>query len=244
MFARRAVLLVRLVRLGQPAPRFDDVPARVRQEAVITLGQKKLLQRLIPGLMHAFIFWGFIVLFPTIVMAMIAAVDKHASIPWLAEQGWFAFLVDLFAVLVLIGVATAFFIRKVQRPARFVGSHLGEADLILGLIAGIVATLLLWHASQIALGLNDYPATWAPVSAALSHLVAPAAAWLERVAVWAHVLLILTFLVYLPYSKHLHIAVAAINVYFGRTRSRGRLEPIDFTQPDGSIRFEIGRAHV
>ena len=95
MFARRAVLLVRLVRLGQPAPRFDDVPARVRQEAVIALGQKKLLQRLIPGLMHAFIFWGFIVLFPTIIMAMIGAVDKDASIPWLAEQGWFAFLVDL-----------------------------------------------------------------------------------------------------------------------------------------------------
>ena len=85
-------------------------------------------------------------LFPTIVMAMIGAVDRDASLPWLAEQGWFAFLVDLFAVLVLAGVATAFFIRKVQRPDRFRGSHLGEADLILAMIAGIVTTLLLWHA--------------------------------------------------------------------------------------------------
>ena len=42
-----------------------------------------------------------------------------------------------------------------QRPDRFEGSHLGEADLILALIAGIVITLLLWHASRIALGLNE-----------------------------------------------------------------------------------------
>ncbi len=234
MFARRAVLLVRIVRLGQPAPRFDDVPARVRQEAVIALGQKKLLQRLVPGLMHAFIFWGFIVLFPTIIMAMIGAVDKDASIPWLAEQGWFAFLVDLFAVLVLAGVATAFFIRKVQRPDRFRGSHLGEADLILAMIAGIVTTLLLWHASRIALGLNEWPAGWSPVSDALSNLFGggDGTEVAERVFVWAHVLIILSFLAYLPYSKHLHIVTAGINVYFGRTRARGRLEPLRFDDPD------------
>ena len=35
---------------------------------------------------------------------------------------------------------------------------MGEADLILALIAGIVTTLLLWHASRIALGLNEWPA--------------------------------------------------------------------------------------
>ena len=198
------------------------------------LGQKKLLQRLVPGLMHAFIFWGFIVLFPTIVMAMIGAVDRDASLPWLAEQGWFAFLVDLFAVLVLAGVATAFFIRKVQRPDRFRGSHLGEADLILAMIAGIVTTLLLWHASRIALGLNEWPAGWSPVSNAVSNLFGggDGTEVAERVFVWAHVLIILSFLAYLPYSKHLHIVTAGINVYFGRTRARGRLEPLRFDDPD------------
>src|SRR5690242_10930795 len=228
-----ALALYRLVRSGKPAARFDNLPARVSAEATDVIGQRKLLQRLLPGLMHAAIFWGFLVLFPTIVIAMIGAVDAHGTLPWLGAQGWYAFLVDLFALLVLIGVITAFVIRKVQRPARFAGSHLAEADLILGLIAGIVVTLFLWHSSQIALGVNDYPATWAPISNALSVVVAPAAPWLERVAVWAHVLIILSFLVYLPYSKHLHILVAAINVYFGRTRSRGRLEKVDFEQPDG-----------
>jgi Fe-S oxidoreductase len=218
------------------------VPARVRAEATDVLGQRKLLQRLLPGLMHAAIFWGFLVLFPTIVIAMIGAVDPHATLPWLGAQGWYALLVDVFALLVLAGVITAFVIRKVQRPARFKGSHAGEADLILVLIAGIAITLFLWHSSQIALGLNDYPARWAPISNALSHVVAPVAPWLERVAVWAHVLIILSFLVYLPNSKHLHILVAAFNVYFGRTRSRGRLEPIDFQQPEADVRFGSARA--
>jgi len=214
----------------------------VRLEATDVLGQRKLLQRWLPGLTHAAIFWGFLVLFPTIVIAMIGAVDPHSTLPWLGAQGWYALLVDVFALLVLLGVITAFVIRKVQRPARFVGSHLAEADLILGLIAGIAVTLFLWHSSQIALGLNDYPAQWAPISNALSHVVAPAAPWLERVAVWAHVLIILSFLVYLPYSKHLHILVAAFNVYFGRTRSRGRLEPVDFEKPEADVRFGSARA--
>jgi len=242
LFTRRAWSLYRLLRSGKPVARFDNVPARARAEATVVIGQSKLLQRLLPGLMHAAIFWGFLVLLPTIVIAMIGAVDAHSTLPWLGAQGWYALVVDVFAVLVLMGVITAFVIRKIQRPARFQGSHLGEADLILALIAGIVCTLLLWHASQIALRLNDYPAQWAPTSSALSHLVAPAAPALERVAVWTHVLIILSFLVYLPYSKHLHILVAAINVYFGRTRSRGRIEPVDFEKPEAEVRFGSARA--
>src|SRR4051794_872369 len=227
-------MLVRIMRLGRPAERFDDLPQRVRQEAVVAIGQKKILQRLGPGVMHALIFWGFIVLFPTIVMAMIGAVDKGATLPWLGHQGWFALLVDVFAVLVLASVCAAFYIRKVVRPARFEGSHLGEADVILLWIAGIVTTLLLWHATQIALGLNEWPASWSPFANALSNLFGTGqpTETLERIFVWAHVLLILSFLAYLPYSKHLHIITAVINVFFGRTTPRGRLEPLVFDDPD------------
>ena len=238
LFGRRALLLYRLIRMGKPAARFGDVPARAKAEAVVVVGQSKLLQRLLPGLMHAAIFWGFLILFPTILIAMIGAVDPHATLPWLGAQGWYALLVDVFALLVLLGVITAFVIRKVQRPKRFVGSHIGEADLILAMIAGIVITLFLWHSSQISLALNDYPAGWAPISSLIAMLLhGPYVPYLERAAVWAHVLIILSFLVYLPYSKHLHIVVAAFNVYFGRTRARGRLEPIDFEQPEAEVRF-------
>ena len=73
----------------------------MKNEVEIVLGQRKLLKRLVPGLAHAFIFYGFVVLFPTILMAMIAAVDKHAELPWLGRQTWFGWLVDLFVVMVL-----------------------------------------------------------------------------------------------------------------------------------------------
>ena len=64
---------------------------------------------------------------------------------------------------------------------------------------------------------------------------------LERVFVWAHVLVILGFLAYLPHSKHLHIGTAAVNVFFGRTRARGRLEPLDFASDDeADLRFGAG----
>ena len=240
VFARRALYLTRLVRAGRPTDRSGQVPRRVRDEAVVVLGQRKLFQRLVPGLMHAFIFWGFLVLGPTIVLALLAAVDPDWTIPWLGHQGWFFLLVDVFAMLVLVGIAIAIWIRKVQRPRRFEGSHLGEADLILAWIAGIVSTLLLWHATRIALGENEWPASWSPVSDALSGIFAggDGTEALERVFVWTHVLLILGFLAYLPRSKHLHIATAAINVWFGRTQARGRLEPLDFTVEDETaIRF-------
>ena len=244
LFARRALLLVRLVGMAKPSDRSGEVPARLRNEAVIAFGQRKLLQRLVPGLMHAFMFWGFIVLLPTILMAMIAIADRGETIPWLGRQGWFALLVDIFCVLVLAGVATAFAIRKIQRPARFEGSHMGEADLILALIAGIVTTLLLWHASLVALHLNEWPAGWSPVSKALSNFFGGGSGThdAERTLVWAHVLIVLSFLVYLPRSKHLHIATAVVNVYFGRTRARGRLEPLRFDEegPEEDMRLGSG----
>ena len=65
--------------------RADDVPDRLRAEAVVVVGQRKLLQRLIPGLMHAFIFWAFIVLFPAIFIAMIEIVDPDSAPDW----GWY-----------------------------------------------------------------------------------------------------------------------------------------------------------
>ena len=245
LFATRVRFLVGLLQAAPPVQRSDHVPVRVRNEATIVLGQRKLLQRLGPGLAHAFIFWGFIVLLPTILIAMIAIVDKHATLPWLGHQGWYALLDDVFAVLVLVGVVAALWIRKVQRPRRFDGSHLGEADLILALIVTIATTLLLWHATRIALGLNEWPPHWSPVSNALSHLFArdEATRVLERVFVWAHVLTILAFLAYLPRSKHLHIFAAAVNVWFGRTGPAGRLDPLRFDDPDvpeEELRFGSG----
>ena len=190
--------------------------------------------------MHAFIFWGFLVLLPTIFEAMLAAIDRDWTLPYLGHVTWFAFLQDLFATLVIVGVFTAFLIRKVQRPDRFRGSHMEEADLILLWILGIVSTLLLWNATRIALGITDHP-TAAPVANALSSLFAGGSgtAAAERVFVWAHLLLVFGFLTYLPRSKHLHIITAAPNVYLAKNERRGYLEPlrIDLESADADVRL-------
>jgi len=80
------------------------------------------------------------------------------------------------------------------------------------------------------------------VSNALSHLFARDGATraLERIIVWAHVLTILTFLAYLPHSKHLHIATCGDQRLLRKHRSAGRLEPLRFDEQDVSeeyIRF-------
>jgi Fe-S oxidoreductase len=240
LFGRRALFLVRLTRAARPLERTDDIPLRVKNEATIVLGQRKLFQRLIPGAMHALIFWGFLVLFPTILMAGIGAIDRGWSFPWLGRQGWYMAMVDVFILAVLLGIVVAVWIRKVVKPRRFDGSHLGEADLILFMIALVVLTLLGWHASRIAAGLNEWPAHWSFLSNAVSHLVGSGASARERIFVWAHVCVILAFLCYLPYSKHLHIATAAVNVFFSRTRRRGRLEPLRFDVPEAEMRFGAG----
>ena len=142
-------------------------------------------------------------------------------------------MVDTFAVGVLVGVAIAFTIRLGLRPVRFVGSYLQVAYNILLFEASITITLFLWHGSQIALGINEFPPEWAPVSNAVAGLLsnAPATEVFERVIVWIHALLILAFLVYIPYTKHLHTLVVWFNVFFGRTRARGRLEPLALRRP-------------
>ena len=242
LFARRVRLRAALVRNARPTGREEGASTqRLGRELSHVLGQKKLLQKIGPGLMHAFIFWGFLVLLPTIAEAAVAIVDRGATLPLIGDATWFAFLTDVFATLVAIGVAMAFFIRKVLRPDRFRGSHMEEADRILLAILAIVVSLLLWNAARIALGIAEPGAR--PVSDLLSNLFGTGSGteFAERILVWIHLLVILGFLVYLPASKHLHIATAAANVWLAKAGPTGRLEPnrIDLEAAEEDIRFGV-----
>jgi heterodisulfide reductase subunit C len=246
-FARRAYQLFRFVRLGRPVHRFRDVPKRIEQEVTVVLGQRKLLQRVVPGLMHAFIFWGFLVLLTTIAEALGEVFQRGFAIPFIGHSGWLGLVQDVFAVLVIVGVAMAVFIRKVQRPERFKGSHLEEADFILLMILGIILTLLALNGTKIALGINESPKAWTPVSNLVAQIFESmstnAVDAFERLFLWSHILLILGFLAYIPYSKHLHIFVSAVNVFFTNTRARGHLEPlhIDLDSAEGEdVRLGAG----
>ena len=227
--ARRARLLTRLVRLGRPVDRRTDLPVRLAREGTHVLGQRKLFQRLVPGMMHALIFWGFLVLLSTILEVGGQIVDPDLELPWIGGTRWLGLVQDAFAAGVLVGLALALAIRLGQRPERFVGSHQREAFRILGLIFWIVLTLFVGRGARIALGLApDW--WWTPVSTAVSRLFdGTSEGWIRAwmwTALWAHATLILAFGLYLGYSKHLHIATSAINVFFSNTKPRGTLTPL------------------
>ena len=244
---RRAAPRLATLRAARPddPARGGTTAERAGRELTQVAGQRKLFQRLVPGAMHAAIFWGFVVLLPTIAEAAIAIVDRDGHLPLLGDAAWFAWIVDVSAVGVLAGVLTALFIRKVQRPDRFRGSHLEEADRILLMITAIVVSLLLWQATRIALGLTDVQG---PVS---GWLAASIEGWstrtletAERALVWLHMLLVLAFLVIVPGSKHLHIVTAVPNVWLAKAGPGGRLEPlrIDLEGPEEDLRFGAGVA--
>jgi Fe-S oxidoreductase len=231
LFLQRAYTLWQLVRLGRPVNRFDDLPKRLEYEAVVVVGQRKLLQRLGPGLMHALIFWGFLILLTTIIEVFGEVFDEGFAIPFIGRSGWLGLVQDVFAAMVLVGIAMAVYFRKVRRDERFKGSHLEEADFILALIAGIIITLLGLNAVKIAQGLNEAPVEWTPISnlfAPLFEAMGPDAQSLfHQLFLWSHIVLILGFLVYLGYSKHLHIITSSINVFLTKTKPMGKLTTLD-----------------
>jgi hypothetical protein len=247
LFLLRSYQLFEFVRLGRPVDRFHDLPKRLENEATVVLGQRKLLQRALPGIMHAFIFWGFLVLLTTIFEAIGEVFTRSFAIPFVGHSGWLGLVQDVLALLVIVAIEIAVFIRKVQRPDRFKGSHLEEADFILLMIMGIILTLLALNGAKIALGINESPKAWTP----LSNLVAQAFELMGRGTVdgfehaflWAHIVLIFGFLAYIPYSKHLHIFASEPNVFFSNTKARGKLRtlPIDL---EGEEEMNLGAETV
>jgi Fe-S oxidoreductase len=230
-FANRSRELVAFLRLGRDDDRKPkSYGQKFKDLIVVYFGQRKLLQWTIPGLMHFFIFWGFLILFTTIVEAFGAIFQSGFHLPLVGQWGPLGALQDFFVCAVLAGILVAFAIRKFQRPGRFRGSHLKEADYILFAITGIMVTILLTRASEISLGHFPYDTRWTPVSLAVSHLfqnfsLATRDA-LDTVFLWWHSLIILGFLVYITYSKHLHIITSLPNVLFTSERPKGALKPM------------------
>src|SRR5947207_1523845 len=180
--------------------------------------------------MHAAIFWGFLVLLTTIVEAVGQIISRSFELPLIGATPLLNLIQDTIALLVLVGVAIAFYIRKVERPERFKGSHLREADYILLWITGIILTLFGFKSTAIAIAGGGGNSAYYFVSNAISHvwtgLSTNTLETLNYAFLWAHVSLILSFLVYIPYSKHLHIVTSEPNVFFANTKARGKLRPI------------------
>ena len=175
---QRAERIVRLIATGRPAPeRFQGAWARLWAELVEVFGQRKLLQRPVPGLAHFFTFWGFVILLTTIAEAYGELFSDTFALPLVGHSPVLGFLQDLTAVAVLVSLATFAVIRLRQSPARrerasrFYGSHTGQAWVILGMIALVIVTLLLYRGARVARGTFPYDG-WAFASTAVGR-------WLE-----------------------------------------------------------------
>jgi Fe-S oxidoreductase len=194
------------------------------------------------GVMHAVIFWGFIVL-------TIGTADRiffgvvHTLAGGVAD-GWLwrglLLLQNLVAVAILAAIVVAIFRRTVVRPRRVTLSR--DGLLILVLIGGVVVTEVLADAFRIARH-GDPDAAWAFAANALAVPLGNAFAgtstqgldWAYAFAFWANVFLISFFLAYLPRSKHLHIVTAIFNVAFRKIAPRGQLPAMDLEAEEGTF---------
>ncbi|MGP8249802.1 MAG: (Fe-S)-binding protein [Candidatus Dormibacteria bacterium] len=228
LFARRLGPLVTSMRAAQPEPRTDHLGERVWGVVTFVMGQRRLLRWPFSGLAHLLIFWGFVVLNLEILEAGLEALIPPLNLEQQLWWGPVAFAQDLLAAAVLTGLAAAALNRYVLRPERFRGSHTRDATVILLLIALVILTQLGLYATQIASG-SDHLVNLRPVSDAVSQLFRGVHgegiwAWHEFF-LWAHLLLIAGFAVYLANSKHLHILTAAPNVFFRSLEPAGRNLP-------------------
>jgi Fe-S oxidoreductase len=262
---RRVWWLYRLGRTGQPAPeRIEAVRTHPGRDAEVqaseVFGQRKLLKWSVPGVAHFLTFWGFIILFLTIIEAYGDLFSRTFAIPGIGHWAWVGFLEDLFAVAVLVGIATFAIIRLRNQPkregrkSRFDGSHTGAAWLVLALIFLVIATLLIYRGAQINTG--DFPyAHGAFASQIVGHWLHPlgvgANKALETTFILLQLAVILGFGVFVTYSKHLHIAIAPLNVLFSRRpnglgglqpmRSGGKVLDFEEADPDTDI---FGRGKI
>jgi Fe-S oxidoreductase len=262
---RRLWWLYRLGRTGQPAPEraaaVREHPARdLEIEASEVIGQRKLLQWTVPGVAHALTFWGFIVLLLTIIEAYGALFSKTFAIPGIGTWPVIGFIEDLFAVGVLAGIITFAVIRlrsgpkRQGRDSRFAGSHTGAAWFVLFMIFLVIATLLLYRGAQINTG--DFPyAHGAFASQLVGRWLAPLGtsvnSGIETTMILAQIAVIMAFGVFVTYSKHLHIALAPLNVLFSRQpdglgplqpmRSAGKVLDFEEADPDTDI---FGRGKI
>src|SRR5216684_3330293 len=168
LFTWRMAYLVRLMRIGKPAARWDKVPARLLNVVVNVLGQGRLLRGdFWPGLMHATIFWGFVILTLGTLEFFGKGVTEGFYLPLLSRNPGYLILQDIFSLGVIAAIAYAAFRRLVTKPRRLTLSSEGL------------------------------------------------------------LILLLIFLVYLPYSKHLHIMAAPFNVFFAPQTPKGRFPTAD-----------------
>jgi Fe-S oxidoreductase len=179
----RRVLIVQKGLGSFPFDRFGERLLRVFREVI--LHEKVIRERPFPGLMHALVFWGFLVF-------GIVTID-HFAIgfykPLMSDSVHHAYskIVIPFAVFVIFGILSLTYRRFINRP-----KALGKFSPTSGLVAVFIVVLMVTY----IYGETDLsPFVW-------------------KMNWWIHSILILAFLFLIPRSKHLHLVLAPFNIFF------------------------------
>jgi Fe-S oxidoreductase len=216
-----------LTMLGCEEERFDNPGIRLGTMLLYAFGQKRVMAKPF-GLNHAVIFWTFLVLALANAEFVLSGIFPGAGLAALptALQQMLLLTFDLVSLLALIAVAIAG-VRRVASPP-YPGARTFEAFAILATIALLMLAYFGLHGAEIALG-KEAAAAAMPISAFAASLLlaSPFASNLDPLTSffwWLHAGLLLLFLNYLPYSKHMHILTAIPNC-FCRSLDRPNSQP-------------------
>ncbi|TLZ75855.1 MAG: (Fe-S)-binding protein [Methanobacteriota archaeon] len=246
IFGRKMYLRLRYLFAAKGVERrWDHIPTRIKNFVVYGIFQRKVAREWYAGVLHSFIFWAFIILGTSVVEITAQAYAPGWRVPTPTIAGFslsgpLYLAQEVIAVLAAIGVGMALYRRYVIRPKKLMHEGMRDATIVLFFILGIVTSLLLYNAADIAVGTASLP-EWKPISSALAAVpgVVLGATW-WRAFWWTHVLLLFSFLAYVPHSKHMHIIFAIVNTFFMDLTPKGTLKKVDLekTQTFGVDRVE------
>ncbi|MFW0716981.1 4Fe-4S dicluster domain-containing protein [Pedobacter sp. N23S346] len=235
LFAFNSRKIIRNIRLGRPVDRSDQPQKRLITMLRVAFGQSKMVVRPIPAFLHFFVYIGFVIINIEVVEIMIDGLfGTHRIFHGLG--GLYDFLIASFEILALtVWVACViFFIRRnVLKLKRFSGVEMtswpkSDANYILITEILLMKAFLMMNAADLklqVLGATHYITAGAfPISQYLINLLPSSESALvaiERGCWWFHIIGILAFLNYLPYSKHFHILFAFPNTYFSNLEPKG-----------------------
>ena len=224
VFGWRVWQLVGLLRRGRPENRFDQPGKRLALFAKYVLGQRRLFNERSIGLPHFLIFWGFVLYAGCFWWALARGLLPSLPLPYPDGVKVVALFLEIFSVLVLIALGVA-----AARRAFFPPPHLHlswDANFILALIGLLMLSALFGQGFRLVEA-GAQASAWSPVGGLVASLFSTmpkeTASHFASALWWVHIVTVLFFLVYLPYSKHLHLLAAPFNVFFGNLRPPGDL---------------------
>jgi len=233
-FARTTWLFGRAVFAGtaDPRPRLDQLAGRLVDVGIYFFGQKKVAEegpQHRTSKHHLFIFWGFLIITIATADTVVSSAIHGVSLALLPDVIYkpLYIIIDCFNLIVLVMIVWAFIRRILVKPP-LIPMNL-DAGLILGGIGALMVTHFLMHGYEIAgeVTLGHAAPSWLPVSGTIGTWLAPLSETSAHhghvIGYWLHVLILLTFLNYLPYSKHIHLLGALPNI-FARNRSERRMD--------------------